>query len=42
MSDDAPIEYELARSGALFDDLDIIDTKIVPTAGDEDWAVTIE
>jgi hypothetical protein len=37
-----PIEYELIRSGTLFDDLEILDTKIVPTAGNEDWAVTIE
>ncbi len=26
----------------LFDALEILDTKIVPTAGNEDWAVTIE
>jgi hypothetical protein len=42
MSDDAPIEYELVRSGTIVDDLEIVDTKIVPTLGDEDWAVTVE
>jgi hypothetical protein len=39
---DEPIEYELVRSGTLFDDLEILDTKIVPTIGNEDWAVTVE
>lgn len=40
--DNKPIEYELARDGTVFDDLEILDTKMVPTTGDEDWAVTIE
>jgi hypothetical protein len=39
---DEPIEYELIRSGTLFDDLELLDTKIVPTVGNEDWTVTIE
>jgi hypothetical protein len=43
MSDEnPPIEQELVRSGTLFDDLEIVDTKLVPTTGDEDWAVTVE
>src|SRR5258708_16701548 len=37
-----PIEYELVRSGTLFDEVEILETKIVPTVGEEDWAVTIE
>jgi len=42
MVDDLPIEYKLVKDGTLFEKLDVIDTKIVPTVGDEDWAVTIE
>ena len=42
MIDDTAIEYELVRDGTLFEEIEILDTKIVPTTGDEDWAVTIE
>lgn len=36
------IEHELVRSGTLFEEIEILDTKMVPTAGNEDWSVTIE
>jgi hypothetical protein len=37
----APIEHELIRSGLLFDDIDVLDTKITPTVGNEDLHVEI-
>lgn len=39
---DAPIEQDLIRDGTLFEEIEILDQKIVPTVGNEDWAVTIE
>jgi hypothetical protein len=39
---DAPIEQDLIRDGILFEEIEILDQKIVPTVGNEDWAVTIE
>ncbi len=37
-----PIEHELIRQGALFEDLETIETSIVPTVGDDDLHVRIE
>ena len=38
----SPSRSAALRDGTLFDDLQIIDAKIVPTVGNEDWAVTVE
>lgn len=37
----APIEHDLIRNGTLFDDLEIIETKITPTVGNEDLHVVV-
>jgi hypothetical protein len=42
MTDEPRIEYQLVQDGTLFEEIEILDTKIVPTVGNEDWAVTIE
>lgn len=39
--DQIPLELQLARDGTLCE-LEIIETKIEPTAGNEDWHVRIE
>jgi hypothetical protein len=36
-----PIEHELIRDGLLFEDIEILETKITPTVGDEDLRVEI-
>jgi hypothetical protein len=42
MSDkDLPIEHQLASNGTLFEDLQILDSKIEPTVGNDDWHVAI-
>lgn len=41
-NDEAPIEHDLIRDGTIFEDIEILETRIVPTARDEDWSVTIE
>lgn len=41
MTDEPRIEYQLVQDGTLFEDIEILDTKIEPTVGNEDWAVTI-
>ena len=43
MSDDRqPIEYELVSQGTLFDELEIVETAITPTTGNDDLHVGIE
>lgn len=43
MSDEnQPIEHQLLRDGTLFDEIEIIESKIEPTVGNEDWSVRIE
>lgn len=43
MDDDTPpIEHELISNGLLFDEIEILDTKITPTVGDEDLHVEIK
>jgi hypothetical protein len=43
MSDEnLPIEQQLVRDALLFEELTILDTKITPTVGNEDWLVRIE
>jgi hypothetical protein len=42
MTDDPRIEYQLVQDGTLFEEIELLDTKIVPTLGAEDWAVTVE
>ena len=37
MSDDLSIEHQLLRDGTLFEQIDVLDTKIEPTVGDDDW-----
>jgi hypothetical protein len=37
-----PIEYELVQDGLLFDEIEVLDTKIAPTVGNEDLHVQIE
>jgi hypothetical protein len=39
---DLPIEHQLIKDGTLFEEIEILDQKIVPTVGNEDWAATIE
>lgn len=39
-SDDDPIEHELIRTGTVAE-FEVVDTKIEPTVGDEDWHVRI-
>lgn len=41
MTDDPRIEYQLVQDGTLFEEIEILDKKIQPTVGNEDWAVTI-
>lgn len=41
MTDDPRIEYQLVQDGTLFEEIEILDKKIEPTVGNEDWAVTI-
>jgi hypothetical protein len=36
-----PIEYKLVRDGTLFEDVEILETKIEPTVGNDDWHVRI-
>jgi hypothetical protein len=36
-----PIEHELIRNGLLFEDVEVLDTKITPTVGNEDLRVEI-
>jgi hypothetical protein len=40
-SDNKPIEYDLLRDGTLFEEIEILDTKVEPTVGNEDWHVRI-
>jgi hypothetical protein len=43
MSDEnLPIEQQLVRDGLMFEEFQILDTKITPTVGNEDWHVRIE
>ena len=43
MSDeDLPIERRLFSDGLLFEELQILETKLTPTVGNEDWHVRIE
>jgi hypothetical protein len=42
MSDVDPIEHQLVRDGTLFETIEIVETKIEPTVGDDDWHVRIE
>jgi hypothetical protein len=37
-----PIELKLARDGTLFESIEILNTKVEPTVGNEDWHVRIE
>jgi hypothetical protein len=37
MSDDLSIEHQLLRDGTLFEQIDVLDKKIEPTVGDDDW-----
>jgi len=39
---DAPIEHELVRNGTLFENLEILNTRIEPTVDNEDVIVTID
>jgi hypothetical protein len=39
--DQTPIEYRLVRDGTLLD-FEVVDSKIEPTVGDEDWHVRLE
>jgi hypothetical protein len=42
MSDkDLPIEHQLVSNGTLFEELQILDSKIEPTVGNDDWHVAI-
>lgn len=41
-AEELPIEHELIKSGVLCDELQIVNTTITPTVGNEDWAVRIE
>ncbi len=36
-----PIEHELIRNGTLFDDLEILETKVTPTTDNEDLHVVV-
>jgi hypothetical protein len=36
-----PIEYKLVRDGTLFEEVEILETTIEPTVGNEDWHVRI-
>jgi hypothetical protein len=43
MSDEnLPIEQQLVRDALMFEELVVLDTKIAPTTGNEDWHVRIE
>ena len=43
MSDERlPIEQHLVRDALMFEEFQILDTKITPTVGNEDWHVRIE
>jgi hypothetical protein len=37
-----PIEHQLLRDGTLFEEIEVTETRIEPTVGDEDWHVRIE
>ncbi len=39
--DDVPIEYRLVRDGTVVE-FEVVDSKIEPTVGDEDWHVRME
>jgi hypothetical protein len=42
MSDEnQPIEHQLFRDGTLFEEIEITESKIEPTVGNEDWHVRI-
>ena len=36
-----PIEHQLVRDGTLFEEVEILDTKVEPSIGNEDWHVRV-
>jgi hypothetical protein len=41
MSDDVSVEAKLLRDGTLFEEIEILETLIKPTVGNEDWHVRV-
>jgi hypothetical protein len=40
--EDGPVEHKLARDGTLFENIEVLNTKIESTVGNEDWHVRID